>query len=239
MLSARLLQVVGRSGDKTVPDGGCFMLDGLRELRGCVWPRNSWRPAKPGGSTQRGVLPSARRGYAGAFGRDVPHRKPLPSRRKQKGTARGHHRRRDAPSPKASATYVYPRETRVDEHLLPQPREEPPCHLFRPFYVWPRRLVKRIIDRSQPLEGRAWHHLHMWLLGVRHVAIQPILQNAHPAVRQKGGRRNRCNTYCCALSSARQPLKGRPTATNNKTHNKVSDAEQKRRFWYKGKRGYL
>ena len=106
------------------------MLGGLRELRGCVTPRNSWRPAKPEGNTLRGVLPSARRGYARAFDQDAPRCKPLPSRRKQKGTAHGHRRRRDALSPKASATYVYPRETRVDERPLLQPREEPPAIFF-------------------------------------------------------------------------------------------------------------
>jgi hypothetical protein len=132
MLSGRLrlLQVMGRSGDEIPPGSGCFILDGLRELRGCVTPRNPWRPAKPGGNTLWGVLPSARRGYARAFDQDAPRRKPLPSRRKQKGTARGHRRRRDAPSPKASATYVYPRETRVDERPLLQPREEPPAIFF-------------------------------------------------------------------------------------------------------------
>ena len=116
-----------RSGDETAPGGGCFMLDGLRGLHGCVKPKNSWRPAKPGESTLRGVLPSARRGYVRAFDQDAPHRKPLPSRRKQKGTAHGHRRRRDAPSTKASATYVYPRETRIDERTLLQPLEEPPA----------------------------------------------------------------------------------------------------------------
>jgi hypothetical protein len=96
------------------------MLDGLRELRGCVTPRNSWRPAKPGGNTLRGVLPSARRGYARAFDQDAPRRKPLPSRRKQKGTARDHRQHRDAVSPRAFATYADPREVWADKRTLSQ-----------------------------------------------------------------------------------------------------------------------
>jgi hypothetical protein len=94
---------------------------------------------------------------------------------------------------------------------------KPPCHLFSSFYAWLRHLVKRVVEQAQPLEGQARSHLHMWLLRVRRVAIQPMLRRPtrRPARRMNRGIGGHKLLYFTFGLSATQEIDGFSATTTS------------------------